>query len=224
MNPPDAEKGEWAERYSRLPRLEVDEGRGASSFPLGEALAFSAQSVRLRLGRMFIVLVGVALAVAFMTALLVMGRMFRELPKLFETVDTGDDFTRWWLLVAMLISVTGITNSMLMSVTERIKEIGTLKCLGATWRHILEIFLFESVFIGIIGGLLGGALGVIFAWANFVMQFGGRAGWLVASAGTLGMALGSSVGLAVVLCLLSSIYPVYYASRIQAAEALRYEV
>jgi len=222
--PKPEDRGEWAERYSRLPRLEIDESRGASSFPLGEALAFSAQSVRLRLGRIFIVLVGVALAVAFMTALLIMGEMFKRLPELeFQTEETGTDFTKWWMLVALLISVTGITNSMLMSVTERIKEIGTLKCLGATWLHILEVFLFESLFIGMIGGLAGGVLGVIFAGLNFVMQFGIGSLKLMGPA-TLGMGLGAAVGLAMVLCLLSSIYPVYYASQIQAAEALRYEV
>jgi len=230
VRPPGTDdRGEWAERYSKLPRLEVDESRGASSFPLGEALAFSAQSVRLRLGRMFIVLVGVALAVAFMTALLVMGEMFKGLPTIFETAagaesaEPGDDFTKWWIMVALLISVTGITNSMLMSVTERIKEIGTLKCLGATWLHILEVFLFESLFIGMIGGLAGGLLGVVFAGANFAMQFGLESLTLL-GARTLGIGLGAAVGLAMVLCLLSSIYPVYYASRIQAAEALRYEV
>jgi len=232
VSPPATDdRGEWAERYSKLPRLEVDESRGASSFPLGEALAFSAQSVRLRLGRMFIVLVGVALAVAFMTALLVMGEMFKGLPTIFETAgaapvgaaEPGDDFTKWWIMVALLISVTGITNSMLMSVTERIKEIGTLKCLGATWLHILEVFLFESLFIGMIGGLAGGLLGVVFAGANFAMQFG-LGSLALMGARTLGIGLGAAVGLAMVLCLLSSIYPVYYASQIQAAEALRYEV
>ncbi|GAG38141.1 unnamed protein product, partial [marine sediment metagenome] len=216
-------ESEWASAYKNLPRLAIDEGRGASSFPLSEALAFSAQSVRLRIWRMFIVLVGVALAVAFMTALLVMGRMFARLPELFETAEAGGDFARWWLVVAGLISVTGITNSMLMAVTERIKEIGTLKCLGATWRHILEIFLFESVFIGLLGGAVGGVMGLAFAALNFGMQFGLEAVTLMGP-GTIALGLGVAVALSVTLCLLSSIYPVYYASRIQAAEALRYEV
>ncbi len=220
---PSQGAGDWTAAYARLPKLQVDEGLGGSSFPLGEAVAFSYQSVTLRLGRILIVLVGVALAVAFMAALIVMGEMFKGLSELFDTETGGEDFYKWWLVVAVLISAVGITNSMLMSVTERIKEIGTLKCLGATWLHILEIFLLESVFIGLIGGIAGGALGLVFAAANFGFQFGAEALTLM-TPGTVLRGMGAGLVIAVVLCLLSSIYPVYYASKIQAADALRYEV
>ena len=106
----------------------MGESRGRVHFPLMEAFAFSLQSVRLRLGRMAIVLTGVSLAVAFMTALYVMGGMYARVNELFPEADvSAARFARWWILVAVLISVAGITNSMLMSVTERIKEIGTMK-------------------------------------------------------------------------------------------------
>jgi hypothetical protein len=219
----DRDGDDWAAAYLRLPRLVIDEGRRGSAFPFSEAAAFSLQSVRLRMGRMLIVVVGVALATAFMTALLVMGDMLRGVEKLFEVEAQPDDFGRWWLLVALLISITGITNAMLMSVTERVKEIGTLKCLGATWLHILEIFLCESAFLGLVGGVRGGVLGVALAALNVTAQFGSEALTLV-SARTAAFGVGAGAALAVVMCLVSSIYPVCHASRIQAAEALRYEV
>jgi len=198
-----------------------------SSFPLSEALAMSAQSVRLRLGRMLIVLGGVALAVAFLTSLYVMKAVLEGFAKTVGDAHGGSvvSMGRWWMAVAALIAVTGITNAMLMSVTERTKEIGTLKCLGATWRHILQIFLFEAAFMGILGGVLGAAAGTLLG----VLSAAGQLGWeLVLPELKNPMLFLGGVGwgtaASVILCLLSSVYPVYFAARIEAAEALRYEI
>ena len=202
----------------------MGEERGRVHFPLSEAFALSLQSVRLRLGRMAIVLAGVGLAVAFMTALYVMGGMYSGIHKLFPQADvSAARFARWWIVVAVLISVAGITNSMLMSVTERIKEIGTMKCLGAVWTHIVQIFLFEAALVGLIGGVAGACVGVLFALMNMMAQFGAEAASL-ATTPLIARGVGLGTALSVGLCLVSSAYPVYFASRIEAAEALRYEV
>ncbi len=173
---------------------------------------------------MVIVLTGVALAVAFMTGLYVMGGMYSGVPRLFPEAEPPDPrFIRWWIAVAVLISVAGITNSMLMSVTERIKEIGTMKCLGAVWTHIVQIFLFEAALVGLIGGVAGACVGVILAILNMMAQFGAEAASL-ADLSIIGRGVGLGTVLSVGLCLISSAYPVYFASRIEAAAALRYEV
>ncbi len=61
------------------------------------------------------------------------------------------------------MSVVGITNAMLISVQERVKEIGTMKCLGAMNRHIILLFLVEALLQGLVGGLIGYVVGVVAA-------------------------------------------------------------
>jgi putative ABC transport system permease protein len=63
--------------------------------------------------------------------------------------------------VALLVAALGITNTLLMSVLERTREIGILKAVGARDRHILSIFLVEGALIGVTGGLMGLALSKI---------------------------------------------------------------
>jgi putative ABC transport system permease protein len=63
--------------------------------------------------------------------------------------------------VALLVSALGITNTMLMTVLERTREIGVMKAVGAQDRHVQAIFLVEGVLIG----LVGGGLGVLLGWA-----------------------------------------------------------
>jgi len=231
--------------------------KGKISFPVTRALAFSFKSIRIRLGRMIIVLMGVASAIAFMTMLFSMATFAGkgaaapaapaasaasdtagntakiENPALVmerlggETVDSSAvarAFRPWWLVIAIAISIAGITNAILMSVTERIKEIGTLQCLGAMSYHIVEIFLFESAFIGIIGGVIGALAGIGLAVGNLYLSGAQQAGMKIP--GVLGLAgtFGAGVFFSMVICLVASIVPVVVAARIQPADAMRYEV
>jgi putative ABC transport system permease protein len=109
----------------------------------------------------------------------------------------------------------GIMNIMLVSVTERTKEIGVRKSIGARSRDILRQFLTEAVFISEAGGILGIILGVIggdllAVWlkADIIFPFGwALAGLLVCSAIGIGFGL----------------YPAYRAANLDPIEALRYE-
>ncbi|MGF3057552.1 ABC transporter permease [Microbacterium sp. YY-01] len=115
--------------------------------------------------------------------------------------------------IALLAGGLGIANVTLLSVMERIGEIGLRRALGATRRQIGAQFVVESVVIGLIGGLIGAALGVIGVVIVAALQ-----GWtpvthpLVAVAGTV---LGALVGL------LSGWYPSWRAARIEPVSALR---
>lgn len=176
---------------------------------------------------MLIVLGGVALAVAFLTSLYVMKDVLAGFAERMGPEETTPVVAmgNWWMAVAALITITGITNAMLMSVTERVKEIGTLKCLGATWLHILQIFLFEAAFLGLLGGVAGGVVGTLLGMLSATGQLGWEMVAPVAKNPLIYLAgIGWGTLASVVLCLMSSIYPVYYAARIEAAEALRYEV
>lgn len=195
------------------------------SFPLSKALAFSARSIRIRVGRMLVVLMGITSAIAFMIVLFSLHDIMKVIES--ETGGSGGGLGEmwiWWAVVAFLISITGITNAILMSVTERIKEIGTIRCLGAMSRHIIAIFLFEAMFLGLVGGFIGGILGLLFTYTYAIINYGWK---LVKGALTLEGVLwqiGLAVGLSMVLCVISAIYPVFFAARLEPADAMRYEV
>ncbi len=70
-------------------------------------------------------------------------------------------------LIALLVGSIGIMNIMLVTVTERTKEIGLMKSLGFTYKDILGLFLIEAMVLGLIGGILGAALGLV---GSFVLE------------------------------------------------------
>lgn len=116
-------------------------------------------------------------------------------------------------IIALLAGGLGIANVTLLSVMERIGEIGLRRALGATRRQIGAQFMVESIVIGFIGGIIGSALGVLAVIVVAAVQ-----GWspvtdpLIAVAGTL---LGALVGWA------SGWYPARRAARIEPVAALR---
>ena len=122
--------------------------------------------------------------------------------------------------ISLLVGGIGIMNIMLVSVTERTREIGLRKALGARKRDILVQFLTESSLLSMIGGIIG----ILFGW--FIADVVGR---IAAAAGT---PFNPSVGLdAILLATLFSaavglffgIYPANRAANLEPVEALRYE-
>ncbi|HMM22780.1 MAG TPA: ABC transporter permease [Selenomonadales bacterium] len=117
--------------------------------------------------------------------------------------------------ISLLVGGIGIMNIMLVSVTERTREIGIRKALGATYNNILLQFLIEAVVIGVTGGLIGIGLGVASAYAISWL-----AGWnTVISAFSMMLAFGFSV----VIGLFFGLYPARKAALLDPIDALRYE-
>ena len=132
--------------------------------------------------------------------------------------ETGKSFT--YLLagiaaVSLLVGGIGIMNIMLVSVTERTREIGTRKAVGAKRRDILMQFLVESVVLSLLGGLLGIALGV--AGAKLMSHLAGWRTAISADAILLAFFFSASIGV------FFGIYPARKAASLNPIEALRYE-
>ena len=118
--------------------------------------------------------------------------------------------------ISLVVGGIGIMNIMLVSVTERTREIGLRKAVGAKRRNVLSQFLIEAVTLSLIGGLFGIALGAggAVAATSFVPDFSAVVGIdAIAIAILFSMAVGLFFG----------IYPAYRASRLNPIDALRYE-
>lgn len=143
----------------------------------------------------------------------------RNLTSLMETMDSTTAMITMLLGavagISLLVGGIGIMNIMMVSVTERTREIGIRKALGATFRNIMMQFLIESVVIGIIGGVIGIFMGctlsiVVAEFFNFNTVI-----TLLPIAVSFSFAVGTG--------LFFGIYPARKAAKLDPIEALRYE-
>ena len=117
--------------------------------------------------------------------------------------------------IALLVGGIGVMNIMLVSVTERTREIGTRKALGARNSYIRAQFIVEAVIICLIGGVLGILFGLLLAWIGDSLIGVG----LVVSAPVIVL----SVGFSMLIGIFFGYYPAKKASRLDPIDALRYE-
>jgi putative ABC transport system permease protein len=118
-------------------------------------------------------------------------------------------------VLALVVGAFGIANIMLVSVTERTKEIGIMKAVGATNREILSLFLVESVLLGIGGAVLGipvglavGYVGAAYADVGFTIPLD----WIA-----IALVMGITTGV------IAGVYPAWRAARVDPIDALRHE-
>ncbi len=121
--------------------------------------------------------------------------------------------------ISLLVGGIGIMNIMLVSVTERTREIGIRKAVGAKRRHILSQFLVEATMLSLGGGILGVGVGWLAAWALDGRTFGTTTlhTLVTSDVAILAMVVSAAIGL------FFGIYPALRASRLHPIEALRYE-
>ena len=195
-------------------------------FPIGEAIAFSVESIRRRFTRAVITIVSIVLGIAFLSALLTISRIVIALSGPAAGAQALPSYQLWMAIIALLVCGVGIVNSMLMSVTERYNEIGTIKTLGAEDGHILELFLIEGGIMGTVGGAIGGVVGWGVAFAIYALQSQSPLISSIVTQAAFGSIdlIGYSVLLSIILSLMSSMVPAYMASKLSPVEALRYEV
>lgn len=122
--------------------------------------------------------------------------------------------------ISLIVGGIGIMNAMFMSVIERTREIGVMKAIGATNSIVLQIFLVEAGFIGLIGGIIGIIFG--FGISTTISIASTAFGSPIHVALTLPLVVGV-LAFAMIVGMASGYYPARKAARLDPVEALRYE-
>lgn len=200
-------------------------------------LQVSWAGIRRRFFRSLITMSGVVLAIAFLTYMQVMNDIVKSLILANDTVlnamlqkagvdiyaaDASDRMMILLIILSLLACLVGIVNSMLMSVTERIKEIGTLKCLGALDGFIIRSYFIESSLQGVAGTVLGCILGLAVALTAAISNYHG---YVLTCFPWLGVAGSLVVSLLIgtLLSVVAAILPAYLAAKKQPVDAMRVE-
>lgn len=208
--------------------------------PWGKSVAMAVNSLRIRFFRSLVTTFSLVLAIAFlgfaMTNTAIAQELFRlhgeaALPLLLEAGFSLDSVgggivagpkEAWLIILSLLVCTVGIVNAQLMAVTERFREIGIMKCLGALDRIIVRLFLLEALFVGMIGAGLGAVLGMAAAWGSCALHYGALdlaqmhvAPLLLQAAKAWGTGIGLSI--------LGVLYPAILAAKLQPVIVMKEE-
>lgn len=128
-------------------------------------------------------------------------------------------------LILFVIVLTGIINTMLMSVFERVREIGTMMAVGVRRRQVLSLFLWEAGVLGVLGGLVGAGLGnaivAVLHYRGIPMKMFGASQEVMLRPALEAPYVVMAVGVAIAGAVLSAVYPAWKASRLNPVDALR---
>ena len=216
--------------------------------PMSKAVEISFRSLKIRFGRSLITTSGVILAIAFLMSVWSSNAIVGSLRAVNKSeinlllqkngIETGlaesgeasaeaqarmleEESKQTWLIsLSLLVCVVGIANAMLMSVTERFREIGTMKCLGALDSFIVKLFLLESTFQGFAGTTTGIIIGFALTFLLALLDYGGYVldyfplNNIAESAG-YALVVGTS------LSLIGAMLPAYRAAKMEPVEAMR---
>ena len=212
--------------------------------PFGESVRISFQSLKIRFGRSIITTAGITLGIAFLVSVWTNNEIdlamqesgsTEQITSLGEEQEQGISTKDIWLIImSLIVCVVGIANSMLMAVTERVQEIGTMKCLGALDRFVVRLFLLESGFQGLSGALIGALIGtlgsILLGLKNHGLDLFFYFPLLPANPEDAPVQLGIIVIivlgclLGMVLSIIGAAFPAWRAAQLPPAEAMRTDV
>ncbi|MEF8830971.1 MAG: ABC transporter permease [Halobacteriales archaeon] len=139
------------------------------------------------------------------------------LEQLQDIIDTLTSFVTGIAVLALVVGAIGIANIMLVSVTERTREIGIMKAVGARRSDVIKLFVIEAAILGVVGAALGTGLGVVVGWVATLDPF-------------LGLPLRFplewfpiAIGVGILVGVVSGLYPAWRGARTDPIEALRHE-
>ena len=186
------------------------------SLPFNQAFKIALRNITIRLGRAMITGAGTMLGIAFLMSVFTTAILQKASGQELELAQQQKN--TWLVVMSLLVSVVGITNSMLMSVTERYKEIGTMKCLGALDSFIVKLFLIESGLLGFFGALFGALIGGVFMLLTKTSLLGSInwMDWIVK--------LVFCVVIGTLLSIVASVGPAMRAAKMEPIDAMRTEV
>jgi putative ABC transport system permease protein len=122
--------------------------------------------------------------------------------------------------ISMLVAGVSILNIMMMSVTERIKEIGIMRSIGAQKKEVMAMFLYEAIILGVVGSVLGGLLSLLggYAISTLMLQ---TTKYLFVPSSLIHIVYGMTFG--IIICVICGIYPAWRAANLNPIDALRHE-
>jgi len=212
------------------------------TLPLSKAVEISFNSVKIRFGRSLITVSGIVLAIAFLMSIWTTNAVVDGLKGANDAkinlmlqqkgieIDPDSAAARqqqskdtWLVVLSLLVCLVGIANAMLMSVTERFREIGTMKCMGALDGFIIKLFILESSFMGTAGTIIGVIVGFLLTMILSLTSYGtilfDYLPWLsLIQSALIAIVIGS------VLSLLGGILPSYRAAKMEPVDAMAQEV
>ncbi|MCS6777850.1 MAG: FtsX-like permease family protein [Chloroherpetonaceae bacterium] len=188
--------------------------------PFSKAWQISVRSIRIRLARSIITAGGIFLGIAFYSS--VRASSLFPIGEGPEAIAEANRQT-WLAVMALLVCFVGIMNSMLMSVTERFKEIGTMKCLGALDSFIVKLFFIEASLMGVVASIAGWFAGWLITVTIRLFTDGVRAFGPNFLTGSL-IQMVTAVGIGTLITLVAAIPPASRVARMPPAAALRSEI
>ncbi len=219
--------------------------------PFSKAVEISVKSIRIRFWRSMITAAGIFLGIAFFTSVRTSAifaqiqddiikekkaaissgarpspedvRLIAGAAANIREQAAAKKRLQWLSIMALLVCTVGIANAMLMSVTERYKEIGTMKCLGALDMFIVKLFFIEACLLGFLASVAGFLAGWLIISLVHLITDGTPAFRITLWSRSL-LLLVVSISIGTVLTFLATIFPAIKAAQMPPAAALRVEV
>jgi len=122
--------------------------------------------------------------------------------------------------ISMIVAGVSIFNIMMMSVNERIKEIGIMRSIGVQKKEVMSMFIYEAIIIGVCGSIIGGILSLFAGYAvSALMLSTTKYLWTLSTANSVA----EGIGFGIVICLACGVYPAWQAANLNPIDALRHE-
>jgi putative ABC transport system permease protein len=142
------------------------------------------------------------------------------LATIYSTFGTVTTFVTAIGGISMVVAGVSIFNIMMMSVNERIKEIGIMRSIGTQKKEVMSMFIYEAAIIGVIGSIVGGILSIVAGYLISALMLG-TTKYLFTMANAI--SVGEGVCFGIVVCLVCGIYPAWQGANLNPIDALRHE-
>lgn len=144
----------------------------------------------------------------------------RMLESITSTVGTLTTFVMAIAGISLLVAATSIFNVMMMSVTERIREIGILRSIGTQKSEVRRMFLYEAIVLGFVGAVIGAIMSLLLGWLVVLIMVG-TTKYFFTYQSLIYVPMAMVIGIAI--CIFSGVYPAWKAADLDPIEALRSE-